>query len=60
MYITVKEIKESDNASLISWLCYNMFDETNRGALTQKRICKELEQRGIIESASDMYKKLNK
>jgi hypothetical protein len=60
MDILVREIKEMNNTELISALCYNMFDETKKAFLTQERICKELERRNIIESASDLYDSLCK
>ena len=60
MEYKVSEIREMSNGSLISALCYNMFDDRKVGRRTQKRICDELERRGIIEDANVLNEKLSK
>ena len=60
MKLLVREIKEMGNTELIGALCRNMLDETNNGALTRERICKELEKRGVISSASYLNDRLSR
>ena len=60
MEYKVSEIRELSIEGLISTLCYNMFDDRKVGRRTQKRICDELERRGIIEDANELDELLSK
>ena len=57
--MTVKEIKQASNDTLIMEMCRLMYLETKSAITTQTRIAKELETRGVISSAENLMKRID-